>query len=288
MSLAHHRSQLLRNHKAQITPISTIRYSIKARNEPSLTNKLSSSVLGQGAPGLLRPQPGNVRGVEIVSRQLSYLGVKTRYDWDTRSHTKAGGAPTELHELPGVWFLRCAMPLINEKLSQTALCGRPSLVTKGSVGLRVGGRMGEGQKGVVPDESLYLAQIDSNGDEIQVQGAPRLIIETAGSESRRHVIEKVFEYFFEMIGVQTAVICDLTNVPPQAQSTSDARPAKAFKAEIAVWTRKATGFVDLDYPLDRCYHREELGGHKLGQVIPDTSYLYSKATPAAVCHLVPG
>ncbi|EUC65940.1 hypothetical protein RSOL_503180, partial [Rhizoctonia solani AG-3 Rhs1AP] len=288
MPLAHHRSKLLRIHKA---PLSIARYST-ARYGSSLTNKLSSSVLGQGAPSLLRPQPVNFRGFETVLRQLSYLGVKTRYDWDTRSHTGKSESPTELHELPGAWFIQDAAPLINEKLLQTALCGHPRMTCLGSAGLRVGDRMGERQKGVVPDQSLYLKQINSNGKRVHVQRAPRLIFETSASESRRHIIEKVFEYLFEMIGVQTAVICDLTNVPPQAQSTTfDATSAKAFKAEIAVWSRKATGFVDLDYPLDPCYHREELGAHKLGQVLTDswdTSYLESKANPAAVCHLVPG
>ncbi|EUC65937.1 hypothetical protein RSOL_502950, partial [Rhizoctonia solani AG-3 Rhs1AP] len=295
MPLVHHQTQPPYNHKAQGTPLFPIKISANAIKDISPTNKLLSSILSwldQGALRPLRLQSVDFVEFENVLRQLPYLGVKPRYDWDTTSRSVTLRIPTEFHEVLGGWFIPEVSPLINEKLSQTALCGHPRMISIGSAALVVSDRMGEGQKGMMPDQSLYLKQINSNGKRVHVQRAPRLIFETSASESRRHIIEKVFEYLFEMIGVQTAVICDLTNVPPQAQSTTfDATSAKAFKAEIAVWSRKATGFVDLDYPLDPCYHREELGAHKLGQVLTDswdTSYLESKANPAAVCHLVPG
>ncbi|KEP45516.1 hypothetical protein V565_265070 [Rhizoctonia solani 123E] len=293
--LARHQTQPPYNHKAQGTPLSPIKVSAKAITDISPTNKLLSSILSwldQDAPHPLRLQPVDFVVFENVLDQLYDLGVKPRYDWDTMSRSVTLRIPSEFREAPGAWFIQDGSPFINKKLSEIALRGHPSMISLGSTPLVVGDPMGDEEKGMMPDQSLYLIQIDADGGELKVQDAPLLIFETSAGESRRHIIEKVFDYLFEMIGVQTAVICDLTNVPPRAQSTtSDATSAKAFKAEIAVWSRKATGLVDLD-PLDPCYHREELGGHKLGRVITDswdpTSYLESKASPAVVCHLVPG
>ncbi|CAE6376558.1 unnamed protein product [Rhizoctonia solani] len=290
--LARHQTQPPYNHKAQGTPLSPIKVSAKAITDISPTNKLLSSILSwldQDAPHPLRLQPVDFVVFENVLDQLYDLGVKPRYDWDTMSRSVTLRIPTELREAPGAWFIQHGSPLINKKLSQIALRGHPSMISLGLAPLVVGDPMGDEEKGMMPDQSLYLIQIDADGEEVKVQDAPLLIFETSAGESRRHIIEKVFGYLFEMIGVQTAVICDLTNVPPQAKSaTSDAKSAKAFKAEIAVWSRKATGLVDFDYPLDPCYHREELGGHKLGQVATGSLDSGSDLESKAVCHLVPG
>ncbi|KEP47972.1 hypothetical protein V565_137830 [Rhizoctonia solani 123E] len=272
--LFHHQTQPLRNQGAPLSPIGNSATVVK---NLSPKDELLSSVLGwlgQGAPRPLHLQPVDFKAFENVLHHLSYLGVKPRMDWDTTSHSVTLRVPSELHEVPGGWFAGEALPNINKHLKRVALCGRPSLVSIGSAGLIVGTPTGDGEKGVQPDQSLYLMQVDADGEDVHVQDTPRLIFETSANESRRDIIDKVFTYLFEMVGVHAVVICDLTNVPPRiAQArgaTSDATSAKPFKAEIAVWSRKKTGFLDVDYPLDPCYHQEKLGGHDLGRMMTNS------------------
>ncbi|CAE6512340.1 unnamed protein product, partial [Rhizoctonia solani] len=83
----------------------------------------------------------------------------------------------------------------------------------------------------------------------------------------------MFKYLFETSGVHAVVICDLTNVPPRVVRETEfgTQPANPFKAEIAVWSRKATGSVGSDYPLDPCYHQGESADHKVGDSGDSTS-----------------
>ncbi|KEP45052.1 hypothetical protein V565_324610, partial [Rhizoctonia solani 123E] len=206
MPLAHHQTQPPYNHIAQGTPLFPINNSANAIKDIPPTNKLLSSIrswLDQGALHPLRLQPVDFVEFENVLRQLPYLGVKPRYDWDTTSRSVTLRIPTEFHGVLGGWFIQDGSPLINDKLSKAALCGHPYLISIGSAALVVHDRIGEGEKGMMPDQSLYLTQVDSSGEEVRVQSHPRLILETSIGESRRHIIEKVFDYLFEMIGVQT-------------------------------------------------------------------------------------
>ncbi|KAL5636322.1 hypothetical protein ACGC1H_004958 [Rhizoctonia solani] len=296
MPLTHHRTQLPCHNKPQ-APLPLIGNSTKDTSDLSPTNKLLSltlSWLSQGATRPLRLHSVDFRVFENVLRRLSYLGFKPRFDWDTVSRTVTLKPLTKLHEVTGGWFVGEAMPDINKQLRQAAICGRPSLISLGSAGLIAGAPTREGAMGMMSDQSIYLMQEDVDGERVYVQDAPRLIVETLASETRRHIIDKAFKYLFEMIGVHAVVICDLTNVPPRiaGNAAPSAAPAKPFKAEIAVWSRKKTGIVDLDYPLDPCYHHEELGDHGIGQVatnnLDSTGDLGSKASPTGVCHLIPG
>ncbi|KEP46493.1 putative transmembrane protein [Rhizoctonia solani 123E] len=278
----YHRTQSALDDTAQGARLPLTGASLKANKDllPPPPEKLLNSViswLDQGALDRLHLKDIGVEEFENILQNLSTRGVKVRYDWDRTSRTVVIRLVSKLHEVPGGWFVGEVMPRVNTHLRTTTICGNPSVASIGSAGVELGpstGVEGEPEKGLLPDQSLDLMQVDANGEEISVQLNPRVVIETSASESRQHMMEKIFKYLYETnYAVHAVVVCDLTNVPPHTvcNVASGTRPTKPFKAEIAVWTRRKTGLPDLDGPLDPCYHRQELGDHNLGVVATNSS-----------------
>ncbi|KAL5639771.1 hypothetical protein ACGC1H_006371 [Rhizoctonia solani] len=116
-------------------------------------------------------------------------------------------------------------------LAGVAICGAPWLVHRNAGEVRIGPLTRDQTSHVQPDQSLYLMQMYADGRKVHVQDAPRIIIETSASESRCHIINKVFKYLYE----------------------TERASSRPFKAEIAVWVREEFGLSTSNYPCDECY-----------------------------------
>ncbi|CAE6433620.1 unnamed protein product [Rhizoctonia solani] len=277
MLVHNHQTQLPVGRLIQGATVSPRKTPLQAKEEHPPTDDLLNSVLSwlnQGAPDWLHLRNIKSEEFERVLSKLHSLGIKPRFDWDAEMATATMRSPTKLHEYTSGWFCHQAMDVINEKLAQVGICGRPSLTHNGAAGVGVGPSAGaswEFESSVSPDQSLYLRQIDTNGRVVKVQEAPRIVLETSASQSREHIMEKVFKYLYDTDGaVHAAVICDLTNMHPLTVPRCGHK-AKPFKAEIATWVPGKTGNDELDYPLDKCYHHEALGDHKVGRALTDDS-----------------
>ncbi|EUC63679.1 hypothetical protein RSOL_515520 [Rhizoctonia solani AG-3 Rhs1AP] len=189
-----------------------------------------------------------------------------RYDWDSKAHTAVLRMPSRFHEIPGAWFTKQVDNVVNPKITNKSVCGTPSLVTSGSVDIPVGPSTGIGESSVVPDQSYDLMQIDADGEEVYVQETQRIVIETSASESRRHIIEKLFKYLYETdYHVHAVVICDMQNVPSRANGHGSNRQ---FKAEIAVWVREELGLASKNPLLDECYGGDKHAGYQANSPVP--------------------
>ncbi|CAE6458138.1 unnamed protein product [Rhizoctonia solani] len=215
---------------------------------------------------------------ERILQDLHSRGLKLRYDWDQKSRTAVLKMPTSIHERVGAFFGREGADFIDGGLERLSICGNPFMAPIGSPDIPIG----DNGSTVCPDQCLCLMQQDADGQEVFVQDDPRVIVETAVSETRSHVMAKVLSCLHEMRGLQAAVVCDMKNIPPRTfhGARSSSKVAQPFLAEIAVWTRKAVGPLDPD----PCYHREELGDHKLGDTVGftgglvlDQSHIYSSS-----------
>ncbi|CAE7161840.1 unnamed protein product [Rhizoctonia solani] len=251
-----HSPQVAMEYRSRVQPDQSL-YLLQAdevEEEPSPPQSLLSCILrwyDEGAPGLL-----HLRNVDFNGFGSTFEGL--RFDWDQSTGTVTVRSPPTLYEIVGGWFSRTPVDAINEKLAQVAICGRPSVEPRGSPGVMVGHSPQvamEYRSRVKPDQSLYLLQVDEDGELVEVQRtAPRIVLETSGTESRQYAIEKAFKYLYETDGaVQAVIICHMTDM-----SSSTPKP---FKAEMAVLRRKETGDVDKDSPLEQCYHHGALDNH---------------------------
>ncbi|KAL5639768.1 hypothetical protein ACGC1H_006371 [Rhizoctonia solani] len=95
-------------------------------------------------------------------------------------------------------------------LAGVAICGAPWLVHRNAGEVRIGPLTRDQTSHVQPDQSLYLMQMYADGRKVHVQDAPRIIIETSASESRCHIINKVFKYLYETeYAVHAVIVCDM-------------------------------------------------------------------------------
>ncbi|CAE6474855.1 unnamed protein product [Rhizoctonia solani] len=202
---------------------------------------------------------------ERVLDRLHNLGRKPRYDWDSKTHTAVLRMPSLLHETPGLWFVQQVERVVSPKVTDVSVCGTPLVVAGGPVDTQVGPSTGKGGSTVVPDQSFFLIQIDTDGEQVYVQDAPRMIFETSASESRRHIIEKVFKYLYDTdYGVHAVIICDMQNVPSQVNGHGSRRP---FKAEIAVWVRDEFGLLASKHLFDECYGGDKHTGYQANSMV---------------------
>ncbi|CUA77313.1 hypothetical protein RSOLAG22IIIB_06640 [Rhizoctonia solani] len=264
MSLIHHQIT------TQSEPLPPIICPPKAKEVIPPLEKFTSSVdtwLDHGAPDRLRLEGIRFKEFERILQDLYSRGLKPRYDWDQKSRTAVLKMPTNIHEKVGAFFAFEVTTLINQFLEYLSICGYPSVAPTGSPSLPIG----ENGSTVCPDQGLCLRQRDADGQRVYVQDTPRVIVETAVSETRSHVMAKVLSCLHEIPGLQAAVVCDMKNIPPRTVhgAKSSSKAARPFLAEIAVWTRKTVGPLDPD----PCYHREELGDHKLGDTVGFTGSL---------------
>ncbi|CUA75561.1 hypothetical protein RSOLAG22IIIB_05959 [Rhizoctonia solani] len=258
MSLIHHQIT------TQSEPLPPIICPPKAKEVIPPLEKFTSSVdtwLDHGAPDRLRLEGIRFKEFERILQDLYSRGLKPRYDWDQESRTSVLRMPTGIHEEVGAFFSCQVTPSFNQNLKHRSICGYPSVDAMGSPNLSIG------LKGstVCPDQCFRLMQQDADGEVVYVQDTPRVMLETSVSETRIHVMAKVLSCLHEMRGLQAAVVCDIKNIPRRTihGAESSSKVAKPFLAEIAIWTRKAVGPL---HP-DPCYHRDELGDHKLGDTV---------------------
>ncbi|CUA69733.1 hypothetical protein RSOLAG22IIIB_08654 [Rhizoctonia solani] len=243
-----HRAQVPLDSTTEIEPVPSDAIPRKAE-ENLPPRKLPSSVrswIDQGAPGRLRLQGIDYEELKGILCKLDNLGIRTRFDWDNESRTAVIRGLTELHKEAESWFGDQVAPLIKQKIEQVAICGRPSISIWGSEPLRVGSRITKDQSRLTPDHSLSHMHFNTNEILEYVSGVsmpPRVIFEIVESECYYLMIEKVFKYLYDMIGVHTVVLCTMTNIPYPTNSGAELAKPKPFKAGIEVWTRKADGLV---------------------------------------------
>ncbi|CUA72859.1 hypothetical protein RSOLAG22IIIB_10372 [Rhizoctonia solani] len=225
--------------------------------------------LERASPGWLQLRGISFEELPRVLYRLYSLGIETRirYDWDHESRTAVLRMPTTIHERVGAFPAREDADFIDRGLERLSICGYPSVAPTGSPDLLIG----DNGSTLCPDQCPRLMQQDADGQLVYVQDTPRVIVETSASESRSHVMAKVLSCLHEISGLHAAIVCDMKNVPPSTIQDVKSGPkrAKPFKAEIAVWTRKTVGLLDPG----PCYHREELGDHKVGDTVSFTGGL---------------
>ncbi|CAE6474840.1 unnamed protein product [Rhizoctonia solani] len=204
--------------------------------------------------------------LEQVLDQLHNQGYKPRYDWDLKTRTAVLRMPSHLHEIPGLWFSDQVKEVVNPKLTNASVCGTPLVVAGGSVDMPVSPSTEKEGSSVVPDQSFHLMQIKSDGQRFYVQDAPRIIVETSASESRSHIIAKIFKYLYDTdYGVHAVIICDMQNTPSRVDGYGSRKP---FKAEIAVWVRKEFGLLASEQLFDECYGGDKHAAYQADSVVP--------------------
>ncbi|CUA69853.1 hypothetical protein RSOLAG22IIIB_04108 [Rhizoctonia solani] len=253
MPIFHHQTQISVGRIAQEASIHPHAASSLTQNDFPTLEELLDSVLGwldQGAPDRWRLR-GTSEDLERVIDHLHNLGLKPRYDWDSKSNTMIVRSPTGIHEVPGAWLARTGVAYLEKDIEERSLCGEFKLGVGGARAVDLITSTGELGGTLVPDQSLCLLQVGADGKKAHVQNSPRIVMETSAGQSLKDVIDKVFQRLYETDrAVHAVIICNFTNMP---SPESD----KPFKAEIAVWVRPESEDLTLDYPCDECH-----GAHK--------------------------
>ncbi|KAG8684617.1 hypothetical protein FRC08_013598 [Ceratobasidium sp. 394] len=144
--------------------------------------------------------------------------------------------PTLFHEIPGVW-LPTIVPLVDAHIQRVALCGNP-LVSGGGT-FRVKTKEHKGS----PDASIMLSH--TRGDKHSIDPnlqVPRVVVETAHSQSTGSVMQKAWRYLYESNNAIHAVIVFVFNP----------KYPKKVRLQAGVWTREAIGTY-ADFQLDGCH-----------------------------------
>ena len=155
-----------------------------------------------------------------------------RYDWfDSEVPTAVLRMASLIHERPGSWFAD-QKSLINDHLSRMALCGRPQVSFASNLRVQKPKTPEIKTPGFrTPDQSLMLNTYFEK-DEAHSPVWPRIVLETACSQTLRSVMNKAWDYLLDFDGeVHAVVVCNM-NCPITLK--------RDFKVSIGVWIRKPT------------------------------------------------
>ncbi|KAG8722205.1 hypothetical protein FRC08_005563 [Ceratobasidium sp. 394] len=145
--------------------------------------------------------------------------------------------PDLLHELPGNWLLK-VLPIVQAHLTRVAICGRPRVTAGTASGINVqdGSKCG--------DQSIILSyERDENNKASPVNKLqPRVVLETAHTQSLENVLRKSWSYLHESNNAIHAVIVCAFRWPYPSN----------IEVDIAVWTRMSCGNDEEDFPCDEC------------------------------------
>ncbi|QRV78905.1 hypothetical protein RhiJN_06920 [Ceratobasidium sp. AG-Ba] len=171
---------------------------------------------------LLRLKNISFEGLEELETELRDQGLKIRHDWfgdeNFAVFLRMGSI---IHECPGPW-LHMQLGRLNEALQSAA----------------------QGKYRLLPDGRLDLKL--SFPKDIVRPPFPRVVLETAYSQTSEHVMDKALAYLANFESHIHAVIVVDMKYPVTA--------AKDFWAEISVWTRVETGNIDNDFPYEISRH----------------------------------
>ncbi|KAG8713190.1 hypothetical protein FRC08_013592 [Ceratobasidium sp. 394] len=174
-----------------------------------------------------------------LEHRLLSEGIKLRiYEWSSTTRIAVFRMPTSLHNTPGEW-LSAQIPYMQAVLDEAAVCGRPLLKSSGDGNVQL---KDVGMRG--PDQQLKVTTRFDLGNRVEevLPPQPRVILETAYSQSEDRALEKAASYLHKS-GTHThaVIICKMSYPVTLTDS---------FKAEIAVWTRELSGHIPTDFPLE--------------------------------------
>ncbi|KAG9102121.1 hypothetical protein FS749_015704 [Ceratobasidium sp. UAMH 11750] len=181
-----------------------------------------------------------LKDAEQLQQQFQARGIKFRFDWDAASSTAYVRMPSSLHSTTlGVW-VHDVMRDVESQLQKIAPCGKPKLWdTKDSRCELADGSTREPDTGFL----VYDGRLS-----VRPNTAPRVVIEFALTQQLRDVLLKAWKYLFttkEPYAVHAVVVCNVDNKTGPGGK-------KFRKLTVDVWVRKATGDIDVDFPMDDC------------------------------------
>jgi hypothetical protein len=139
--------------------------------------------------------------------------------------------PEPIHEIPACW-LGSLIQDLSRRLEAVVPCGTPELRCEGTGNVKWKGFAKQ------PDQSIILRWRFPH-DKIYTPRYPRVVMETAYSQSLKSAMDSAVEYLYKTEGeVHAVIVCDLAY--PIKKDTR-------FSAEISVWIREPTG-VDGEHP----------------------------------------
>ncbi|KAF8597003.1 hypothetical protein BDV93DRAFT_562738 [Ceratobasidium sp. AG-I] len=207
------------------------------------------SWLNTARTGLLKLQNISLEQVQALEIKLQKAGYKVRH-----VHIIAVfRMTTPLHNAPATWLTLC-VPEVELAVQDSARCGKPFLLVHGDGRVDIAG----GKSRLQPDNRIDVNVRFRHGDKEDryCVPQPRVILETAFSQSLKNAQEKAWEYLCTGDShTHAVIIVDMTY--PVTQE-------KNFIAKIAVWSRSDTGKTDEDYP----FEASEGYRHKL-QAMPE-------------------
>ncbi|KAG8747374.1 hypothetical protein FRC11_012390 [Ceratobasidium sp. 423] len=207
---------------------------------------------------------------DAYNQFLEESGLKVRFNWsgleEVAIFKMTGGDP--IHELPGAW-LALQSPGMSDDLQAVARCGLPVVYPKGTPSLTLDGNGNGGKDGLQPafwkvvaanhsgkritkpstyqpDLALYLQyRQEAEGRVINASLMPRVVLETAHSQSMNKVLNKSCEILHDApdLGIHAVIICKLRHLK---------KSPGPFEAKISVWVRLPTTRSKHDYPVERC------------------------------------
>ncbi|KAG8685608.1 hypothetical protein FRC08_013021 [Ceratobasidium sp. 394] len=130
-------------------------------------------------------------------------------------------------------------------VDKAALCGRPKITASFDTNVKL---VGVGR--FSPDQQLKVILCFGEGDKAKRVHlpAPRIVLETAYSQTRGEVEAKAADYLHAPgRHIHAVIVCNMTH-PVTLEPN--------FRAEIAVFTREMTGSSDIDYPFENIRHIE--------------------------------
>ncbi|KAG9081750.1 hypothetical protein FS749_007417 [Ceratobasidium sp. UAMH 11750] len=191
-----------------------------------------------------RLQGISLQDFELLETHLRRLGIKLRSEWRHDGQIAILKVPTDLHNLPGAWLCE-QLPYIQAMVDEAALCGRPKITASFDTNVEL-----EGVGRFSPDQQLKVILRFGEGEKAKRAHlpAPRIVLETAYSQTRGEVEDKAADYLHAPgEHVHAVAICNMT-YPVTLESN--------FRTEIAVFTREMTGTSDIDYPFENTRHIE--------------------------------
>ncbi|KAG8727654.1 hypothetical protein FRC10_005788, partial [Ceratobasidium sp. 414] len=204
------------------------------------TGRIKELASPEGRP-VVRISPIKLEEVEDLERELSKEGFKFRFDWDAKSSTALIRMPKLLHSAPLSTWASTIMPEIQRALDAAAVCGKCTLMSTGDSQCRLqdGSRLG-------PDAGFAI--YDNQQSSLDPHLTPRVVFESALSQSSSDVLKKAWKYLFKThkeYEVHAVVLCHMENPPPWSGK-------KMCRLTLEVWVREETGDIEIDFPLDNC------------------------------------
>ncbi|KAG8680867.1 hypothetical protein FRC08_015995, partial [Ceratobasidium sp. 394] len=162
---------------------------------------------------------------ELLETHLRRLEIKLRSEWRHDGQVAILKMPTDLHNIPGAWLCE-QIPYIQAMVDEAAPCGRPKITASFDTNVKL---VGVGR--FSPDQQLKVILRFGEGDKAKHVHlpAPRIVLETAYSQTRGEMEAKAADYLHAPGGhVHAVIVCNMTHPVTLERN---------FRAEIAVFTR---------------------------------------------------